>query len=86
MEMVKAPMDLRESRPTNLCQIYSLFDLLHSSRGRNPPPPLISIVICKRTQLHCWNSMESRCMPNVGSKYMGQTNSHECLWDRLQRR
>lgn len=50
MDMVKAPMDLRESRPTNLCQIYPLFDLLHSSRGSNPPP-LISIVICKRTQL-----------------------------------
>ena len=71
MEIVTAPMDLREGRPANLCQIYTLFDLFHFSRGRKSPPPLISIAICKRTQLHCWNSMESRCMPNVGSKYTG---------------
>ena len=39
MEIVTAPMDLREGRPADFCQIYTLFDLFHSSRGRKPPPP-----------------------------------------------
>lgn len=39
MEIVTAPMDLREGRPADFCQIYTLFDLFHFSRGSESPPP-----------------------------------------------